>query len=191
VTSSCESGLYTGSGFLVGPQTMVTALHVVQDQDGTPCRSTARQDGTGRTARLMDYSAWSADDLAVVHLSAPLPGYYLTVASTPPHVGERVIGLGYSLANPLSLNQGTVARLTRINGIPYLLMNLFGGHGSSGGPILNLDGQALGLTQVGETDGAVGAIASIDLARLTDGGGAMCQGVAAKESVNTLCGSIK
>ena len=153
VTSSCESGRYSASGFLVGPQTMVTALHVLQDKNGSSCESTARQEGTARTVRITDYEAWQADDLAVAHLSSPLDGFYFKVASTPPSVGGRIIGLGYPLGNPLSFNQGTVSKLSRIGGIPYLYMDLLGAHGSSGGPILDLAGEVVGLTQEGATNG--------------------------------------
>jgi hypothetical protein len=191
VASSCGSGAYTGSGFLVGPQTMVTALHVIQDEDGTSCSSTAKQEGTGKVARISDYTAWPADDLAVAHLSVPLAGFFFQLAANAPTVRERIIGLGYSLGNPLSLNQGTIAELDVIGGVPYVFMNLFGGHGSSGGPIINLEGQAIGLTQLGQTNGSTSAIASIDFALLTSGGKRLCVGAVAREGANTLCGLIK
>jgi hypothetical protein len=164
----------------------VTALHVLQDDDGSSCASTVKQEGTGRTSHVTTYSASDAADLAVAHLSSPLSGFYFQLASSPPSKGARVIALGYSLGNPLSLNQGTVVSRDSISGLPYLFMNVLGGHGSSGGPILNSHGQAVGLTQIGKTDGSVSVVASIDLATVSKGGAGLCKGVAT-QSANTLC----
>ena len=88
-----------------------------------------------------------------------IPPIRVLFRSRPAPVGTRVIGLGYSLGNPLSFNQGTVVVLRSRSTVlsPRSAMNLLGGHGSSGGPILNLQGRGRrphpGL---GETNGAAG-----------------------------------
>lgn len=157
---------------------------------GSICSSTAKQEGTGHTVTITSYDWYGADDLAVAHLSAPVSGYYFTIAPAPPKVGASIIGLVYSLGNPLSFNQGTVSSFATIAGIPYVFMNLLGAEGSSGGPILNLDGQVVALTQRGATSDASSTIRSINLASLASGGAAVCLGVA-KHTPNTLCGSIR
>lgn len=53
VVSSCSFGKYTGSGFLVGPQTMITALHVLRGPSGPSCSSsTVTQQGTDNVVRV-------------------------------------------------------------------------------------------------------------------------------------------
>lgn len=191
IVTPCAKGLFVGSGFVVGPRTIVTAIHVLKPPGGGACKlSAVKQEGTGSAALIDQYDRYISDDLAVAHLSAPLNGFYFAIAPKGPSVGTRVEGLGYSLGNPLSFNQGTIVSLAQINQIDYIGMNLLGGHGSSGGPILNLKGQVVGLTQGGLTNGVIGVVLSINLALDAPGGKALCQGVA-KLSPSTLCGTEK
>lgn len=197
VASSCRSGHYLGSAFLVGPQTIITDLHVLRDTDGSACNSTVRQEGTSRTARVTNWTYWAADDLAVAHLSQPITGYYFTLAPVAPSVGSKISGLGYSLGNALSFNQGTVLGHLQARGVPFLGLNLLGAHGSSGGPILNQKGRVVGVTDIGIANNAGSTtginkswIISINLAAFAHGGRGMCSG-AAKQSPNTLCGSLR
>ena len=134
ITAQCRSerGIWIGSGFLVGPRTLVTALHVLRPNGKATCTLQARQEGTRTMLRIDKYRGWPRQDIAVAHLSAPLGGYYFGITSRLPRATERVIGLGYSLANPLALNQGSVLAVGTYKGVPWIKMNLLGTHGSSG-----------------------------------------------------------
>jgi hypothetical protein len=195
--SVCRSGTYVASGFLVGPRLMITALHVLEDVNGngSECATTVTQEGTGHKARVTRwaryYSSASKDvrttDFAVALLNAPLRGYYFHLSRSSPRPGQRVIGLGYSLGEGLSLNQGQVAYAISYRQVPELVLNLLGAKGSSGGPILNEAGQVVGLTQRGSTSSSSSTIESLDLARFIGGDpSTLCQGVATAVS-STLC----
>ena len=199
VSSACNSGDYGGSGFLVGPRVMITALHVLTDSDGTSCVANVEQDGTGATAHVSKWSRWytvskddaSVTDFAVAVLDRPFRGYSFRLAARSPVAGQRILALGYSLLNALSLNQGTLRGNISRSGVPMLRLNLLGGHGGSGGPIVDLGGFVVGLTQRGATDGTTSLVESLDLARFIGGRPAsLCAGVA-KGLTSTLCGGVK
>jgi hypothetical protein len=197
VLSRCASGEYQGSGFLVGPRLLITALHVLEDVhgNGSGCSVSVTQEGSGRTAHVIRWSRWyssapsdlRATDFAVALLDSSLSGYYFRLSPTSPRPGDGVIGLGYSLGEALSLNQGKVAYAARYRGVPELILDLLGAEGSSGGPILNDGGYVVGLTQRGSTTSSSSFITTLDLASFIGGDpGTLCQGVAVGQS-STLC----
>lgn len=197
VSSSCGSGAYTGSGFLVGPRLMVTARHVLVDADGTSCTATVDQEGTDAQANVSNWTGWYAvakddpSDFVVALLDRPLTGYSFRLATRTPSAGQRIVALGYSLGNALSLNQGRVVTQRVRSGVSVLQLNVLGGHGSSGGPIVDLNGFVVGLTQRGATDGSTSLVESLDLAHFIGGRpSSLCGGVA-KGLTSTLCDGVK
>jgi serine protease Do len=195
--SVCGSGTYLGSGFLVGPRLMITALHVLEDVhgDGSACSTTVTQEGTGLAAHVLRWSRYYSSspndlrdtDFAVAVLDSSLVGYYFTVSSRSPSPGDPVVGLGYSLGEGLSLNQGQVLYAARYRGVPELLLNLLGAQGSSGGPILNQDGYVVGLTQRASVSPSSSTISSLDLANFIGGDPTtLCRGVAIGQP-STVC----
>jgi S1-C subfamily serine protease len=184
LSASCKTGDWSGSGFLVGPQTIVTALHVLRGGSGPPCtRVTASQQGTTRVVRLTNWDSYPTDDLAVAHLASPLSGFFFSIAGSTPSAGDAAIALGYSLGNPLSLNQGSDEGLISYRGVPTLEFDLLSAGGASGGPILNSAGDVIGLVQRAETSLHVGYTLSVDLPNIAS---RLC-GAVASTSPNTLC----
>jgi hypothetical protein len=204
VTSVCPTGTYQGTGFLIGPQVMVTALHVLIDESSgdAPCNVTVAQEGTGQKASVTTYSKWytvsstdeDSTDFATAILSSSLAGYYFNLSASSPAAGSSVIGLGYPLGLGLNLAQGTVsARGTSTGGLPLIAMSILQTHGNSGGPLLNASGYVIGLTQTGVQSfpgaGSVtsSTITSLDLARYLNGKpSGLCQGVIATYP-STVC----
>jgi hypothetical protein len=186
--SDCDSGQYVGSGFLIGPRVMITALHVLEDEHGSgnACATTVVQNGTGRRARVVKwdryYSSSRKDfrttDFAVALLDTSLSGYYFRLASAPPGAGTPVVALGYSLGEGLSLNQGHVVEATRSGGVPELVLDLLSAGGASGGPILDRNGHVVGLAQRAIVSTYASSIFSLDLATFIGG------------TPRTLCGGV-
>lgn len=125
-------------------------------------------------------------DFAVALLDSSLRGYYFRLSSTSPNAGDRVVGLGYSLGESLSLNQGQVAYSARYCGVPLLWLSLLGAKGSSGGPILNEAGNVIGLTQRGSTSSSASTIDSLLASFIGGRPATLCQGVAVGQS-STVC----
>lgn len=186
LSSSCKTGEWSGSGFLVGPETLVTALHVV-NAGGSPCaRVTAKQQGTNRVDRVTGWDSYPAEDVAVAHLASPLSGFFFSIAPTRPDIGASVISLAYALGNPLSLNQGTVTQLGQRDGVPGIHLDLLDAGGASGGPILDAAGQVVGLVQRGYVSIDQSDQYTVNLTRVAAGSTGLC-GALARTSANTLC----
>ena len=135
-----------GTAWLVSPQHWVTNHHVVGDRKLVKL---VGSDGTVVETRVI--AADVANDLAVLVADAPPPGLTpIPLAAGSPKVGERVVAIGF----PLSYVMGSKAKLTSgdissVSGIaddPRVFQ--FSAPiqpGSSGGPLLNSAGQAVGI----------------------------------------------
>lgn len=141
--TTCD-GAFTGTGFLVDANTMVTAEHVV---DG----ATTVQVRFGRTwspATVIGVAA--ADDLALLSLPTQV-GHTFTVASDDPGPGTSIAAIGFPLGGPKSLSQGTISGLGRtittdsgtFRGL--LQTDTAINPGNSGGPLIDATGQVVGV----------------------------------------------
>jgi hypothetical protein len=141
-THDCSDGQdYAGSGFLIAPQYVATAAHVVHDQQVTKLRL-GGQIVTGRTVGID-----RALDVALVRLSKPVSNPVVPLATTWPAVGSQLAVMGYALGGPLSMQQGHVSAIRIIfNGTPgFLVADTAEDHGSSGGAVLDPQGRAVAV----------------------------------------------
>jgi S1-C subfamily serine protease len=141
-----------GSGILYDPSGLIlTNSHVVTSLN--PAKLVAvLPDGRSLPAKTVGYDDWT--DVAVVKVdAADLPWVPLS-ASQPPAVGQRVVAIGYAPRFPggPSAKAGDIRSLTgRIQPThDYPLFNLISSNvyldfGDSGGPLLNLSGQVVGI----------------------------------------------
>jgi S1-C subfamily serine protease len=95
----------TGSGFVVGPRTLVTNRHVVEG-----AHSLALRTRLGRRIRVKSWQFSKSDDLAVIHAAADLPVALPQRASslTP---GDLVVAIGFPLSGPQKATRGRVLGL--------------------------------------------------------------------------------
>jgi S1-C subfamily serine protease len=133
-----------GSGFFVDRQGhLITNLHVI--------KGVARAEvklPKGEIYPLTEIVA--ADDKAdLVKLTVPLPGgspHYLTVSPTRPEVGEHVVVLGSPLGLEHTVTDGMVSAIRTIkNRGEFLQISAPISPGSSGGPVVNMQGQVIGI----------------------------------------------
>lgn len=133
-----------GSGVIISNDGyIVTNNHVVDGQDGL---TVALNDGkTTVNAKLVGRDV--TGDLAVLKIDGPVPAFARFADKA--EVGETVIAIGAALGNfRNSVSKGIVSGLNRTlpsdNGV-YIQTDAAINHGNSGGPLLNLKGEIVGI----------------------------------------------
>lgn len=133
-----------GSGFFVDAHGhLITNLHVIKGVS----RSIVKLP-KGEIYPLTEMVA--VDDKAdLVKLAVRLPGgspHYLTVSPIRPEVGERVVVLGSPLGLEHTVTDGMVSAIrTMRNRGEFLQISAPISPGSSGGPVINMRGQVIGI----------------------------------------------
>jgi 2-alkenal reductase len=146
-----------GSGFIIdGEGHVVTNAHVVA---GAVELSVEFHDGTTVDAKVIGLDEFQ--DIAVIRLSLPagvdLPGIAPLGDSTLVRPGDRVVAIGSALGEfTNTVTEGTVNAVGRSLG-GYGLSNLIQHdaeiwHGNSGGPLLNMQGEVVGVNSAGISD---------------------------------------
>ncbi|HEX5620158.1 MAG TPA: trypsin-like peptidase domain-containing protein [Solirubrobacteraceae bacterium] len=169
-----QSSEATGSGFVVDSDGyIVTAAHVV---DGANSLKVTFSDGTTRTAKLVGKD--DATDVAVIKVDpSGLTLHPLELGSSSAlDVGDAVAVIGSPFGYAESLSTGIVSGLDRTieapNGFTVshaVQIDAAVNPGNSGGPVLNADGQVIGIADQIATDGSseqssgVGFAVPIDL----------------------------
>lgn len=154
VTSVACGGGGGGSGFLIDPNTLLTAAHVV---DGAVAVS-AQVDGEPHHAEVIGFD--DSADLAVLEIDQGAAGTALQIADSDPVAGDQVAALGYPLGAPLRLTEGRVLAVDRpasVEGsVRYDLLesDAAGWNGNSGGPLVDRNGNVVGVVIAGPTNGS-------------------------------------
>lgn len=152
------------SGFVVAPHRIVTAAHGVVG--GAP---TVFVDGRELPAKLKGRD--DATDVALLEIDAALP--VLPLSSTPPKVGALVLRLG----RPGETVRATSGIVSAVGARPwvtgrggklerYLEADVAHRPGFSGGPLVSVEGAALGMTSSALVPGASVAVPAEALGRL-------------------------
>jgi serine protease Do len=137
-----------GSGMVIDPQGYIlTNFHVAGNATKM---EVGLADGSRHTAKLVGGDPTT--DLAVIHISAGRPLPYVTFGdSDATEVGEWVVAIGAPRALDKSVTQGIISAKHRV-GITdpnayqdFLQTDAPINPGNSGGPLLNLQGQVIGV----------------------------------------------
>jgi S1-C subfamily serine protease len=145
LVETCDDGDYTGTAFLVQPQLMMTAQHVVEDA------SRVRVDFDGE---LIDADIDGVDlrsDLALLRLDQPVDGHVFHFVADDAVPGTRVAAIGYPLNEPKTLTEGTISGLDReidtesgsFRGMVQTDTAI--NPGNSGGPLVDVNGAVVGV----------------------------------------------
>ncbi len=156
----------TASGIVWRADLIVTADHVVQRDDNL---SVVTADGTEHAAELVGRDGNS--DVALLRV----PGANLTpatFASIEPRVGQIVLAVGRpnsiqaslgiinAIGGPVRMRRGTLEQYLRTDATPY--------PGFSGGPLVNVAGEVVGLFTSGLAGGEPVAIPAAVLAAVAE-----------------------
>jgi hypothetical protein len=146
-----------GSGFLIGSRVVMTVEHGISNFLRTTrgvCR--LRVWLGGEWYPVTRTTVWSERgkktdrrgvDVGTFELARPAPGHIFRIADQPARVGDAVATLGYPFGVPISVAQGIVRRTFKDYGIPTLAALIVTEAGNSGGPIINRDGDVVGILQ--------------------------------------------
>lgn len=147
---SCR-GVASGSAFAISKDTLVTNRHVVQD--GAMSLEISTWDG--RDALISVSHTTLVADLAFIKTYQELP--IVASIGKDPQKGDRVAAVGYPLGGPWTLSQGSV--LGYFDGAVYgidhetLVFDAKVQPGNSGGPLLDRDGNVVGVVFAKESEG--------------------------------------
>lgn len=151
-----------GSGFVIAKDQVVTNFHVVRDSD---IAVVAFQDGRRENVKG---AVFFDPDLDLVVLSvptadvSPIPlGDELSL-----HQGDHILALGAPEGLNLSLTDGIVSAFRKVKGTFMIQSTAPISHGSSGGPLLNEQGQAVGITTLGVNNNVAGIYFAIGVSDL-------------------------
>ncbi|GEL18415.1 MarP family serine protease [Pseudonocardia asaccharolytica] len=149
---SCSRQL-EGTGFVIGPQRVMTNAHVVAGTSETSVEVMGRG---GRTRDLRATVVSYDPEIDVAILAVPsLQATPLEFAPDPANVGDDVIVLGYPLDGPFTATAGKVRDRIQLRGPDIYdsgtvtrdvyTVRAVVRSGNSGGPMINPDGQVIGV----------------------------------------------
>jgi serine protease Do len=161
-----RTNLGQGSGFFYAPDLILTNYHVIEGASSIEVEYYDRQ----RTqAFLVGGDPYA--DVAVIRVEMMRNISALTLAnSSQALVGQQVIAIGNPLGLTGSLSLGYVAQVNKLTDIypiivPVLELDITIAPGSSRGPLLDLSGRVVGITNAGTGHGLNFAVPSNIVAR--------------------------
>lgn len=155
---TCSAGtLDAGTGFVIAPDLVVTAAHVVEGYESMIVTSI---DGSSRVGNAIGFAP--GQDAALIRLVEPVEAEPLRWSERTPRVGSDISVLGYPLSLDISVTAGTISGVDRTilfpsgETIPNVMQtDALTNPGNSGGPWLDETGSVIGLHIAGR-DGAAG-----------------------------------
>lgn len=137
----------TGSGIMIGKDGYIlTNYHVVR---GGRFYSISIEDDEGvyRTDELIKYH--SVEDLAIIRIPRKLKPLPIYRGSTKLVRGQRVVAIGSPLGLFNSVSDGIISGFRKIDSVDMLQFTAPTSPGSSGGAILNMYGEVIGISTAG------------------------------------------
>jgi hypothetical protein len=141
----------SGTGWFYGPRTVMTNAHMLR---GTYDQIVVTSVYDNRIYKVdhVSYADPSAD--AVVFVTAEDSDYYLTPAKTPPVEGDPVVVIGNPKSYTGTVVTGIVAalrpNLSPVYDRPVMQISAPLSHGSSGSPVLDTNGNVIGMIWGGD-----------------------------------------
>ena len=136
-----------GSGFFIGPGVGVTNYHVLEDKENAIISI------KNKPYKITSILASSYSDNLdyVIFKTNYVTKNPLRIAKNEPRIGEDIFAIGSPKGLSNSLTKGTVSGFRENNRIQ---IDATIDHGSSGGPLFNLQGEVIGITSSGMGTGS-------------------------------------
>jgi S1-C subfamily serine protease len=136
-----------GSGFYVRHDTVITNVHVVQNDGYVTLR---RSDGSSASARVETRAP--AFDIAILKVATPSASQ-VVIPMASAHAlkpGQEIIVIGSALGTlQNSVSRGVVSGLRQSGGATLVQTDAAANPGNSGGPMLDRSGSVIGITTMG------------------------------------------
>ena len=150
ITGEMHLGESTGTGFFYDNEgTVITNYHVIED-----CVSAKITLSNGASYDVVAVLGYSKEkDIAILSTScsSSIP---LKIRNTGVKTGEQVYAIGSSLGLSGSLSDGIISSAEReIGGHTYIQTTAPISQGNSGGPLIDTDGNVIGITSASFVDG--------------------------------------
>ena len=133
-----------GSGFFVRHDTLVTNVHVVQNDSYVTLR---KSDGSTVNARVETRAP--AFDIAILKVATPSPSQVVIPIGSAKSLrpGQEIVVIGSALGTlQNSVSRGIVSGLRTSGGATLVQADAAANPGNSGGPMLDRNGSAIGIT---------------------------------------------
>jgi tetratricopeptide (TPR) repeat protein len=132
-----------GSGFFVEKSHIVTNFHVI---DGTRLIKVKTYDGAFHSATLS--SEDQSRDLALIKVGDQYASRrQLSISKHPPEIGERIIAIGNPMGLEQTVSDGIISAIREVSRkLDLIQITAPISPGSSGGPVLNLRGEVIGVS---------------------------------------------
>jgi S1-C subfamily serine protease len=168
---SIETSGGRGSGFFAAPRTLITNAHVVAGNVSVTVKLPSGQTLPGRVETTSD-----AYDLAVVRVDGIPPSHPVLPLGSVETVrpGQEVIAIGLAMGVfQNTVTRGIISAVRRSGSTVVLQTDAAINPGNSGGPLLNRNGQVIGITTLKLAGAAesLGFAVAIDHARTLLSGG--------------------
>ena len=154
----------SGSGFILTEDGyIVTNYHVIENSTSV---SVALYDGSTYDAKIVGYD--DSNDIAVLKIEATGLTPVILGDSSQMYVGDQVLAIGNPLGElTFSLTGGLISALNRQITLDNLYLDLIQtdcaiNSGNSGGPLFNMYGEVIGITNAKYSSSGSSSIASID-----------------------------
>ncbi|MBV9483575.1 MAG: trypsin-like peptidase domain-containing protein [Acidobacteria bacterium] len=128
-----------GAGFLVQDKTLATNLHVVEGGD------VFLEQGTVRIPAIIEKRDLT-NDLAIVKVGVEISAAPLVLSRKKTAPGENVFAIGNPEGLDKSISTGIISAIRELDGRDLIQITAPVSHGSSGGPVLNSEGEVVGIT---------------------------------------------
>ena len=137
-----KENIAQGSGFFYGAEgNIVTNYHVVEDAAAIVVKL-----ADGNIFPIVSVIAQDPDkDLALLSTKIPKKPKGLTISEKIPVQGTNVIVIGSPLGLEKTLSDGVVSAIRTVENLNLVQITAPISHGSSGSPVLNLNGEVIGI----------------------------------------------
>lgn len=146
VYTSNDKDTFQGSGFFVSPNGIaVSNYHIFE---GTFKGNEVIVSSSGKELRINRVLEKNADkDYIIFKLGAATGVNYLETSNVPPEIGDEVIAIGNPVGLEHTLSKGIISGYRNDRELIQTSAEIT--HGSSGGALLNMQGEVVGITSSG------------------------------------------